>query len=136
MSIVKNFIKTVQERYKTADPFKIAEILNIDVRYCYLGRMPLGKTNYDDKGVIIILNDSLRDSPQKYFTLAHELGHYFMHEGLAGYYTGIRFGYDEFENQANEFASGLLALFYVEEYDRLPNTIRELEVTYGLPTNS
>ena len=97
MSIVKDFIQTVQKRYETANPFKIAEILNIDVRYCYLGRMPLGKTNYDDKGAIIILNDSLRDSPQKYFTLAHELGHYFMHEGLAGYYTGVRFGYDEFE---------------------------------------
>ncbi len=68
--------------------------------------------------------------------MAHELGHYFMHEGLAGYTLAFALDYDEFENQANEFASGLLALFYVEEYDCLPNTIRELELTYGLPTNS
>ncbi len=56
-----------------------------------------------------------------------------MHEGLAGYYTGVRFGYDQFENQANEFATGLLTHYFVEENDRVPETIRELELTYGLP---
>ena len=127
MSIVKDFINTVPERYGTANPFKLAELLNIEVRYW--------KTNYDDKGTIIILNDSLRYSNERYFTLAHELGHFFMHEGLAGYYTGIRFGYDQFENQANEFATGLLTHYFVEENDRVPETIRELELTYGLPIN-
>ncbi len=77
MSIVKDFINTVPERYGTANPFKLAELLNIEVRYCYLGRMPLGKTNYDDKGAVIILNDSIRYSSERYFTLAHELGHFF-----------------------------------------------------------
>ncbi|NVZ01058.1 ImmA/IrrE family metallo-endopeptidase [Pediococcus pentosaceus] len=135
MSIVKDFINTVPERYGTANPFKLAGLLNIEVRYCYLGRMPLGKTNYDDKGAVIILNDSIRYSSERYFTLAHELGHFFMHEGLAGYYTGVRFGYDQFENQANEFTTGLLTHYFVEENDRVPDTVRELELTYGLPVN-
>lgn len=132
MNKVKEAIKTVVDRYGTADPFKIAEYLNIDVRWSPLGARPLGKTNYDDLGPIVMLNNCIRDSQERYFVLAHELGHVILQEGLSGYYTGAYFGHDKLENQANEFAIGLIGMLYVEDNDRVPDTIYELEKTYGV----
>lgn len=133
MNDIRTLVKKITYDFGTADPFTIADMLNIDVRYCPLGKMPLGKISYDDKGPIIILNESIKYSEQRYFTLAHEIGHYILHEGLPGYYTGVKFAKDSVELQANSFASGLMVILFMDEYDRLPATKSELERAYGLP---
>lgn len=132
MDRIKEAIEAVLNRYNTADPFIIAEHLNIEVDYAALGEMPLGKTMYDKEMPIVMLNDSLRYSPQRYFVMAHELGHVILHEGLNSYYTGITSGYDKLENEANEFGVGLIGLLYVEDNDRLPETFEEVQKEYGI----
>lgn len=132
MDRIKEAIEAVINRYHTADPFVIAERLNIEVDYAVLGKMPLGKTMYDKEMPIVMLNDSLQYSPQRYFVMAHELGHVILHEGLNSYYTGITNGHDKLENEANEFGVGLIGLLYVEDNDRLPETFEEVQKEYGI----
>lgn len=126
--------KIVAERYKTADPFIIADQLNIEVYWESLGKYPYGKTVYDEKAPIIIMNNDIKDKPLRYFTMAHELGHVILQEGLVGYYTGVKFGHGKLENEANEFASTLLGQLYIEENGHYPNDYFELSSRYGLPT--
>ena len=132
MNRIKDTIKTVVARYGSADPFLIAEKLNIELHWVALGPMPLGKTIYDNSAPIVMLNSAIRDTPQRYFVMAHEVGHVILHEGLSGYYTGFTHGYDRLEHEANEFAIGLMGILYIEDNDRLPETIAELSQEYGI----
>ena len=130
----KSAIKEIVARYGTADPFIIADKLNIDYYFMPLGKHPLGDTSYDNHEPIIILNESIHDSPQKYFTLAHEIGHVVMHADLAGYHSGYA-SYGVCEHQANEFATGLVGLLYVEENGYGPESYYDLVYHYGSPVN-
>jgi hypothetical protein len=47
-------------RYNTADPFAIADKLNVDWYFMPLGKYPLGDTSYDGREPIIILNDPIK----------------------------------------------------------------------------
>lgn len=132
MDRIKGTIKSVVTRYNTADPFRIAEKLNIEVHWVPLGRMPLGKTIYDGDAPIVMLNYSIRDTPQRYFVMAHEVGHVILHEGLSGYYTGFYHGYDRLEREANQFAIGLMGMLYIEDNGRQPETMGELSREYGI----
>lgn len=129
---INDTVKTIVGRYGTADPFTIAEKLNIEVEWCELGDHPLGDTVYEGKDPIILLNNKIKYSPQRYFTIAHEVGHVVMHADLNGYYTG-RLSYGPLEMQASKFASSLMGLLFMEEHDRFPETMQELKRTYGLP---
>ncbi len=84
MDRVKDIVKAIVNRYHTADPFVIAEKLNIQVEWCDFGAMPLGKNAYDNQEPIILLNNSIKHTPTQYFILGHELGHVIFHEGLIG----------------------------------------------------
>lgn len=132
MDRIKDTIKSVVTRYGSADPFIIAEKLNIELHWVPLGPMPLGKTIYDGDAPIVMLNDSIRDTPQRYFVMAHEVGHVILHEGLSGYYTGFYHGYDRLEREANQFAIGLMGMLYIEDNGRQPETIAELSREYGI----
>ncbi|WP_282803283.1 ImmA/IrrE family metallo-endopeptidase [Secundilactobacillus kimchicus] len=132
-SRIAEISKLVTSSYHTADPFILAEKLNIDVRWCTLGKSPLGKTMYDDKEPIILLNDRIYESPLRYFTMAHELGHVIMQEGLIGYYTLNNYTHSSLENEANEFAVALLGQLYLEENQRFPDNYFDLVHAYGLP---
>lgn len=128
--------KLTASRYKTANPFVLADKLNIEVDWVNLGLFPLGKTVYDHNEPIVIMNDRIRNEPVKYFTMAHELGHVILQEGLVGYYVGVRFGHDKLENEANEFAVSLLGQLYIEENGYFPTNYYELSSSYGLPMDT
>lgn len=133
---IKEAVKAVVDKYKTANPFVIADKLNIDVEWTSLfGKRPLAKTNYDDDAPIVMMNERIRYDSSRYYIMAHEIGHVIFHEGLSGYYTGIRFGHSKLEHESDVFAIALMGMLYIEENDRAPETIRELEVTYGLPVD-
>ncbi|MGF7436811.1 ImmA/IrrE family metallo-endopeptidase [Lentilactobacillus senioris] len=129
---INDTVKTIVSRYSTADPFVIAEKLNIEVDWCDLGDHPLGDTIYEEKEPIVLLNNNIKYSPRRNFVLAHEIGHVVMHADLNGYYTG-RLSYGPLELQASEFASALMGMLFLEEHDRFPETIQELKNMYGLP---
>ncbi len=61
--------RIVTNSYHTADPFVLADKLNIDVRWKSLGRSPLGKTMYDNGEPIVLLNEQIHDQPLRYFTM-------------------------------------------------------------------
>ena len=133
-SYAKRTIETMVSRYNTADPFAIADKLNVDWYFMPLGKHPLGDTSYDEREPIIILNESIKDSPQRYFTLAHEIGHVVMHADLNGYHSGYA-SYGVCEYQANQFATGLMGLLYVEENGYGPDSYYDLVHHYGSPVN-
>ncbi len=116
----------------TADPFSIAEQLDIEIRWETFGPHPLGQTAYFDKCPIILLNESIRDSVQCNFTCGHELGHIICQPGIIGYQTG-RLSHGVCEYQANQFATGLIGLLYVEENGCGPDSYYDLVHHYGSP---
>ena len=50
---INKIINAIVKRYGTADPFEIADRLNVQVEWCKLGPFPLGKTVYDKKEPIM-----------------------------------------------------------------------------------
>lgn len=128
-------------RYKTFDPFVIAEKLNVQVEWQNFGERPIGETKYyhtmnGNKAPIILLNEKVRDRPERYFAMAHELGHVIEHEGLESYYEFNRRNRSKVEVEADTFAAHLLTNLFVEEHDRAANNYQELVWTYGFPKMS
>ncbi|MCT3398566.1 ImmA/IrrE family metallo-endopeptidase [Lentilactobacillus hilgardii] len=131
-NLAKDTVKTVVSRYGTADPFTIADKLNVEYFYMPLGTHPFGDTSYDHHDPIVILNESIRESPQRYYTLGHELGHIIMHADLTGYHSGI-WSYGRYESQANQFSTALMGLLYIEENGHQPDSYYDLVHQYGSP---
>ncbi|WP_127849687.1 ImmA/IrrE family metallo-endopeptidase [Lacticaseibacillus hulanensis] len=121
----------IEHRYHTADPWTLCDHLNIGVHWAWMPTTLLGHTVYMHGRPVIALSQEIRYTPQAYAVLAHELGHVIMHAGIATFYnrTGRR---NKLEYQADKFASTLLTFLYVEEHDRLPETIHDLECEYGV----
>lgn len=135
MKKLSTIAKLVAGRYHTANPFTIAEKLNIQVEWCPLADLPLGKIIYDGKQPVIMLNDNIKHRPAQYFVLGHELGHAIMQEGLVGYYTSSVRNKSQLETDADQFSVALMALLFVEDNDRLPDSYDDLATQYGLPHN-
>lgn len=133
MEKISNVVKTVTNRYHTANPFTIAEKLNIQVEWCYFDRLPLGKTIYDDGQPIIMLDEAIRHTPDQYFVMGHELGHTILQEGLVGYYTSSIRAHGQLETEADEFSVALMGLLFIEDNDRMPTSYKDLARQYGLP---
>ncbi|MDB8860141.1 ImmA/IrrE family metallo-endopeptidase [Pediococcus acidilactici] len=131
---IKEAAQKIKQRYNTADPFAIAEKLNIDVEWTNLFlERPFAKTTYDKGQPLVLINARIKHLPSRNYTMAHELGHVILHEGLSTYYTGVRFGHSKLEHEADIFAAALLGLLYIEENDRYPDTLNELVNLYGMP---
>jgi len=126
----------VASRYHTADPFTVAEKLNVQVEWCYFGHYPLGKTIYDGDQPIVLLNESIKHKPIQYFVMGHELGHVILQEGLVGYYTSSNRAHGQLETEADEFSVALMGLLYIEDNDCLPSSYEDLARQYGLPHSS
>ena len=135
MKKLSTIAKLVAGRYHTANPFTIAEKLNIQVEWCPLADLPLGKIIYDGKQPVIMLNDNIKHEPAQYFVLGHELGHAILQEGLVGYYTSSVRNKSQLETDADQFSVALMALLFVEDNDRLPDSYDDLATQYGLPHN-
>lgn len=107
---IKRVAEKLREKYKTRDPFIIAEYLGIVVMHKSLGSL---KGFYTVKNRIpyIVINSSLNDCEAK-IICAHELGHDRLHKRLAR--TGVLNEYELYlvntktELEANTFAAHLL----------------------------
>ncbi|WP_054645417.1 XRE family transcriptional regulator [Secundilactobacillus oryzae] len=130
---IKNDINTIINRYHTADPFAIADKLNIDVVYAPFKQEPKGMTfNYGDQPVIALSNE-IKESNQRYFVVAHELGHAVEQADLSAYYTARDHWKRELEVEADKFAVALLSELYVEQHDEMPRNWFDLVHEYGFP---
>ncbi|WP_137597406.1 ImmA/IrrE family metallo-endopeptidase [Paucilactobacillus kaifaensis] len=128
-----NLVDEIGERYGTYDPFIIADKLNIDVRWADIYPRPYGDTMYYGDEPVVMLSNAIRDSPERYYVLGHELGHVIIHKGLTAYYIAKAKWRSRSENEANKFAISLIAHLYVEENGKLPDSYKELEYMYGFP---
>jgi Zn-dependent peptidase ImmA (M78 family) len=102
-------IRKLIRRFKTNDPFIIANGLNIHIRYARFEDGTRGLYYKTLRQKFIVLHEDLNEDWKK-FVCAHEIGHDRLHPGLS------RFWLDEhtisnpgkYEREANQFAVNLL----------------------------
>lgn len=97
-------------RFKTNDPFVIAEGLNILVRFADFGPGNTRGLYYRKlRRRFIVIHEGL-DDHWKRIVCAHELGHDRLHPGLSQFWLDEHtfFNTGKFERQANKFALKLL----------------------------
>ena len=130
MGIRRKYIRDIAERLLRehcrnsvpVDPGKIAQALGIEVRLEAVDDDLSGFLLRDQKNNRVVIGANLRHHPnRRKFTIAHELGHFLLHEAetvhldqqKAGYLIQRRdgkssTGEDMFEREANLFAAELL----------------------------
>lgn len=124
-------------KYKTRDPFMLAEAMDVDVDFADLGTLKGFYIVYRDDRYIV-LNKSLTDTLSG-IILAHELGHDILHRHLAengGLKESSFFDMkSKPEMEANIFAANLLisdkeVISYAEDGYTAENMAKELYVPY------
>lgn len=126
-------IKTLVENHHTANPFTIADNLNISYIFVDFPARLKGRIIVTQDGEpIILLNNSLKNSKEKYLVMAHELKHAMDHSDLIGYYSLCYGGKGKLELEANKFATDLMILLYQEQYQIIPDTFDKLISVYGV----
>lgn len=130
---VNKLIEKLLKKFGTLDPFKLAEYLDIEIKYVDFNRQPLGhfSTILGDK--VILLDQSLQDSNHRYLVASHELSHGLSHSDLSSYYsTGDR-QRGKIEHEANLFSAELLYYFYIELFERPPGCFNDLINAFEMP---
>ena len=110
----------------TANPFKLAEYLGIDVLCVPLPASIRGLYIRPLRRKIILLNDTLPYAGQS-VTVCHEIGHSRMHSGYGYYFFPDRTYYVpcKREREANEYAAHLLSYSYDVDSSLLSKIINE-----------
>ncbi len=105
---IQNVISRLIKKYKTNDPFKIADMLNISIFYEELGTIN-GYYNKPLRMKQIHINDALSENMKK-FTCAHELGHALLHPDVSTPFLRSQtlLSVNKMEIEANTFAAKLL----------------------------
>lgn len=110
---IQNVISRLTKKYKTNDPFELAEMLNISIFYEELGTIN-GYYNKPLRMKQIHINCNLNDNMKK-FTCAHELGHAIFHPNVSTPFLRSQtlLSVNKMEIEANLFAIRLLIPDYV-----------------------
>lgn len=105
---IQNVISHLIKKYKTNDPFEIADMLNISIFYEELGTIN-GYYNKPLRMKQIHINDALSENMKK-FTCAHELGHALLHPDVSTPFLRSQtlLSINKMEIEANTFAVKLL----------------------------
>ena len=82
-----NLVEELKRKYQSANPFYICEKMGIKIQYVPFIENPKGQFQEIRGRAIIFLNDELRDSEERFYICAHELGHAIFHRGLSSYYV-------------------------------------------------
>jgi len=120
---IRNVALHMMKKYKTNDPFELAEYLKIKVIYENLGTRTRGFYQACPKLKIIHIHNNL-DNLNKRIVCCHELGHAVLHSKLNIIFLQkhtfcIK---DKFEREANIFAAELL----------IPNELQQEYAEYSL----
>lgn len=130
---IKNAVQKLSKKYKTNDPFKLAQELDILVVYENLGSI-LGYFDAHFRMKTIHINENAPEE-LKGFICAHELGHAILHAKVntpfLSAYTLYSVG--KIERQANTFAVELLLPDEnLSEYSEHP--ISSIAKSVGIPS--
>jgi Zn-dependent peptidase ImmA (M78 family) len=117
----KELLEYLSERHNfSVDPpidlFKIAKLLNINIVYSNLSNSDIvGKIIKEEANTTIEINmPNNRYEARKRFTLAHEIGHFCLHQDIDGFVDDkkslnrIQSHWNSYEIEANQFAAELL----------------------------
>lgn len=132
MREVKKLVERLRDKYKTNDPFTIANELGIWIYKC-----PLGKINghyiYAKRKKVFFINNELTMVGQL-ITCAHELGHSLLHsKDIAYFSTNNYLANKSFkEMQCNVFATELLQYLGLTSYELCNSS---LSISDKLPKN-
>lgn len=128
MSIQRE-VRRLLKKYKTNDPFILAEKLNIFVHIRYMHEEINGFYKLEQKNRFIVINKNLSEEMQR-FVCAHELGHAFLHTKInTSYFKRYTlFSVNKIEVEANTFAVELL----IEDINE-NTSIYDLAKIYGVP---
>jgi Zn-dependent peptidase ImmA (M78 family) len=134
MNQIKSTVLKLIKKYRTNNPFQIAEQKNILIFYEQLGDI-LGYFHTYKRIPMIHINCDLEDSEQR-FVCAHELGHSVLHKNVNTPFLkkNTLFSIDRIEREANEFAVELLIpdqIMYENKDTTM--TVYEIAATYGVP---
>ncbi|MFB8538249.1 ImmA/IrrE family metallo-endopeptidase [Enterococcus thailandicus] len=135
MAII-NLVGKLKKEYGTADPFGISEKMGIEIRYVPFLENPKGQFQDLLGYPVILLNESLKDSEERFYICAHELGHALFHKEISSYYVSTRNSRSKSESEANCFAANLIADLYKEDTQMYPRKIEDLSRLYGLPISA
>jgi len=100
LDYVREIAQRMMKKYKTNDPFQLAELLKIKIMYEYLGPHTRGFYQACPKVKIIHINNELNNANRR-IVCSHELGHAVLHGKL-------NIVKNKFEREANTFAAELL----------------------------
>ena len=129
---MREYVNKVVEKYKTSDPFELADILNINVVFFPLGDCN-GYSTTISRGKYICINNNL-PKHQVQLTLAHESGHMLLHKHFNTPYikAHTKLLINKLEIEANTFAIHLLITDEeLKEYSGY--TVQQLAMIFGYP---
>lgn len=126
---IKNTVDELVHKYGTNNPFELAELMGIIIRYVNLGNI-LGFHTRHFRCSIVHINASTTEK-QQLFTCAHEIGHAVLHPNVNTPFlkSNTYFSTDRIEIEANTFAVELLFSQDVVS----PITIHEATEHYDIP---
>nr|WP_302600231.1 ImmA/IrrE family metallo-endopeptidase [uncultured Cellulosilyticum sp.] len=109
-------------KYNTANPFELCDLLGIHFKYTYLGSLN-GYYRYSSGHHFIEINTTL-DRAHQYAACAHELGHYILHQGQNSIFLNTTLLLpSKFEKQADTFALYLLLKYYDNSLENIPHRL-------------
>lgn len=135
MEKIKLAVSRLIQKYKTNDPYEIADYRGIIVVRESLGST-LGYHNTYKRIPFIHINFDLSEIWQR-FVCAHELGHNILHSKINTPFlrANTLLSINRIEREANEFAVELLApdqLIYYN-FQNTERTMQEIAAIYGIP---
>jgi Zn-dependent peptidase ImmA (M78 family) len=117
---------SLKETYKTTNPFRIAEMLNIDCNFVVFKKDAVQAyllKPYEDVAPCIYVNSNFDKKSQQVFC-AHELGHAILHKNASNHFDGNSLS-NLNEHEANLFAIALLfdPNLFIFDIQRMDNYI-------------
>lgn len=109
MGEIKDIVRKLVRKYKTSNPYELADYLNIIVLIDNLDESIRGYFHYFKRNKIIHINSKLSDKDKR-IVLAHELGHAVLHPKLNIIFMehNTYFVKSKYEYEANKFAAEIL----------------------------
>jgi Zn-dependent peptidase ImmA (M78 family) len=106
---IKDIVRKLVRKYKTSNPYELADYLNIIVLIDNLDESIRGYFHYFKRNKIIHINSKLSDKDKR-IVLAHELGHAVLHPKLNIIFMehNTYFVKSKYEYEANKFAAEIL----------------------------